>query len=172
MKKVDDGAGGLVEQNVKFPVWFEPVANGGTPMSQALQEAKTVIESWLCQHTNSYPPIVINISDGAATDGDPAPHAEALRNLATSDGNVLMFNCHISSQTASPILFASSNEGLPDAEACLLFSMSSVLPHSIQQAACAEGFSVGEGVRGFAFNADLLELIRFLEFGTRPSNLR
>src|ERR1041384_2561027 len=28
-KKVDDGAGGLVEQSVKFPVWFDPRASGG-----------------------------------------------------------------------------------------------------------------------------------------------
>src|SRR5437879_5903340 len=26
-KKVDDGAGGIVEQTIKFRVWFEPVAN-------------------------------------------------------------------------------------------------------------------------------------------------
>ncbi|HCF99292.1 MAG TPA: hypothetical protein DEV93_01965, partial [Chloroflexi bacterium] len=35
-KKVDDGAGGLVDQSVKFPVWFDPTAKGGTPMVQAL----------------------------------------------------------------------------------------------------------------------------------------
>ncbi len=26
-KKTPDGAGGLVEQQVRFPIWFEPVAN-------------------------------------------------------------------------------------------------------------------------------------------------
>src|SRR5882724_9107151 len=31
-RQVDDGAGGLVEQSFKFPVWFEPKANGRTPM--------------------------------------------------------------------------------------------------------------------------------------------
>src|SRR5262245_1795216 len=30
-KKVDDGAGGLVEQKVRFPIWFDSTANGGTP---------------------------------------------------------------------------------------------------------------------------------------------
>src|SRR5580700_10074326 len=35
-RKVDDGAGGLVQQNIKFPVWFETVAGGRTPMCQAL----------------------------------------------------------------------------------------------------------------------------------------
>ena len=31
-RKVDDGAGGIIEQTVKFPVWFEPRASGGTTM--------------------------------------------------------------------------------------------------------------------------------------------
>src|SRR5262249_36958804 len=35
-RKVDDGAGGVLEQSFKFPVWFEPVANGQTPMARAL----------------------------------------------------------------------------------------------------------------------------------------
>src|SRR5215467_12648059 len=36
LQKVPDGAGGLVEQSVKFPIWVEPYADGGTPMSDAL----------------------------------------------------------------------------------------------------------------------------------------
>jgi len=36
VKKIDDGAGGVIEQKVKFPVWFEPVAKGVTPMGAAL----------------------------------------------------------------------------------------------------------------------------------------
>jgi hypothetical protein len=35
-KKMDDGAGGIVETSIKFPVWFEPKASGGTPMREAL----------------------------------------------------------------------------------------------------------------------------------------
>jgi len=32
-KKVDDGADGIVEQSIKFPVWFEPHASGGRAMA-------------------------------------------------------------------------------------------------------------------------------------------
>ncbi len=38
-KKVPDGAGGLVEQLIRIPVWFDPVANGGTPMCHAAEDA-------------------------------------------------------------------------------------------------------------------------------------
>src|ERR1700693_2695632 len=37
-RKVDDGAGGLVEQKFKFPVWFEGGEGGRTPMCPAVTE--------------------------------------------------------------------------------------------------------------------------------------
>ena len=47
VKQVADGSGGFVPQQVKFPVWFEPVAYGGTPMCEAIDLAWHVLgESW------------------------------------------------------------------------------------------------------------------------------
>lgn len=171
-KKVDDGAGGLVDQVVKFPIWFDPVAHGGTPMCAALERAHRLMTAWVAQHPDSYPPIVINITDGEATDGDPRPNAELLRGLSTSDGNLLLFNCHLSGAAGTPVLFPETAAGLPDPYAEQLFEMSSPLPSRLREAAQSEGFAVGAQPRGFAFNADLVELIRFLDIGTRPSNLR
>lgn len=171
-KKVDDGAGGLVDQPIKFPIWFEPTASGGTPMCQALARAKTLVEGWLSQHSNSFPPIVINITDGESTDGDPISAASALRELRSQDGNVLLFNVHLSSQQATPITFPDSDVALPDQFAKLLFSMSSPLPSYMRNVAQQEGFPVSENTRGFAFNADVVAVIQFLDIGTRPSNLR
>lgn len=171
-KKVDDGAGGLVDQTIKFPIWFDPVANGGTPMSQALAQAKTIVQDWIAQHPSCFPPIVINITDGEATDGNPSDAANEIKGLASSDGNVLLFNVHLSSQRANPIEFPDSDGTLPDEFARLLFSMSSILPTHIQNAAKQEGYQVSEASRGFVFNADIVSVIRFLDIGTRPSNLR
>jgi hypothetical protein len=171
-KKVDDGAGGLVDQTVKFPIWFDPTAKGGTPMVKALSQAKDILQGWIADHAGAFPPIVINITDGESTDGDPTAAAEALRGLATDDGNVLLFNAHLSSQRAAPIEFPDSADGLPDQYAKLLFGMSSDLPSYIRTAAGAEGYAVSDGAKGFVFNADLVSVIRFLDIGTRPSNLR
>jgi hypothetical protein len=171
-RKVEDGAGGLVDQTTKFPVWFDPIADGGTPMGDALRHAYQLLHEWVSRHQASYPPIVINITDGEATDGDPTPPAQTLARLSTADGPVLVFNCHISAHVASPIMFPDSEAGLPDQYARLLFHMSSVLPGNLCAAARSEGFGLGEQARGFAFNAHLVDLIRFLDIGTRPSNLR
>jgi hypothetical protein len=171
-KKVSDGAGGLVDQQVRFPLWFEPTANGGTPMRQALGEAKTIVEGWLGQHPNSFPPIVINITDGESTDGDPTAAADEIRKLKTNDGEVLLFNVHLSAQKAAAIEYPSSESNLPDQFAQQLFRMSSVLPEYMLNIAKKEGMNVGEGSRGFVFNADMVAVIKFLDIGTRPSALR
>lgn len=172
-KKVSDGAGGLVEQSVKFPVWFDPQANGGTPMCQALGEARRLALSWVVdKYPTCFPPIVINITDGESTDGDPSAAAEAVRSVATSDGEVLLFNLHVSSNQSAPVTFPANDAGLPDQFARLLFSMSSPLPGHMAAAARQEGHQVGDGARGFGFNADAVATIKFLDVGTRPSNLR
>jgi hypothetical protein len=171
-KKVDDGAGGLVDQSIRFPIWFDPVANGGTPMCQALGRAKAILEGWLAQHPACFPPILINITDGEATDGDPSAAAEAIRKLSSNDGEVLLFNVHLSSHRATPIEFPDTEAGLPDQFAQLLFRMSSPLPAYMRSIAQQEGYKVSEGTRGFVFNADIVAVIRFLDIGTRPSDLR
>ena len=171
-KKVDDGAGGIIEQKVRFPIWFSPLSKGGTPMSEALKKARGIVQNWLNEHPDSFPPIVINITDGESTDGSPVKAAEELRDLKSSDGNVLLFNVHLSSKTGSTFEFPGSESELPDQYAKQLYSMSSVLPEHIRAAAQSEGFGVSENSRGFVFNADIVSVIRFLDIGTRPSNLR
>jgi hypothetical protein len=171
-RKVEDGAGGLVEESVKFPVWFDPVASGGTPMCQALQQAHVILSTWVQNHAKSFPPIAINITDGEATDGDPTAPAAALRTLATDDGNLLLFNLHLSSQAGAPILYPESDAQLPDVYARQLFAMSSLLPPHIREAAGSEGYVIGPQSRGFVFNADIVEVIKFLDIGTRAKALR
>jgi hypothetical protein len=171
-RKVSDGAGGLVDQTVKFPIWFEAEAKGGTPMSRALTRAHSVLSSFLEAHPDCFPPIVINISDGEATDGNPSAPAATLKQLASSDGNALLFNLHLSSHNAAPVEFPSHTEVLPDKHARLLYDMSSVLPEYMRTIAQQEGYAINENSRGFVFNADIVSVIQFLDIGTRPSNLR
>jgi hypothetical protein len=168
-RKVDDGAGGVFDQKFKFPVWFEAKPAGKTPMCAALATAKKYLEGFLGEHPDAYPPLVINITDGEASDGDPMPAAQELRNLASSDGNVLLFNAHISDKRTNPLEFPSEEAGLPDKFAQLLFRMSSPLPPKLLEAARADGFVAGPQSRGFVFNADLVSIVRFLDIGTRVS---
>lgn len=172
-KKIPDGAGGLIDQTVKFPIWFDPIANGGTPMCQAMGTAQSILSGWLAQHPDSFPPVVIHITDGESTDGDPSSAAIGIKSLASSDGNVLFFNLHLSSQNATPIVFPDTEVGLADQFAQSLFRISSPLTDLMKKAAQQEyGFAVSDGTRGFAFNSDLVSLITFLDIGTRPNNLR
>lgn len=170
VRKIEDADGNTVDQRVRIPIWVDAVANGDTPMCQTLRLAYDVLAPWVDSNPLSYPPVVINISDGDARDGNPEKPAHQVMSLTTHNGNVLLFNCHISSEAAEPVLFPSDEKVLPGRYAQRLFRMSAVLPPHLRQAARYEGFAIAETSRGFAFNADLLGLVRFLDIGTRPSS--
>ena len=172
VKKSDDGAGGLIEQTVKFPLWFEAKHAGGTPMSGAFKTAADMVQRWVAEHPKGFAPIVINITDGESTDGDPVADAKALCSLGSEDGATLLFNIHLSSAAGNAIELPASSEGLPDQFAKQLYEMSSVLTPFMVSRAKEMGLPAGDGARGFVFNAQPMQVIQFLDIGTRPANLR
>lgn len=164
----DDGTGGVFERKVKFPVWFQPQASGGTPMCQALTQAAEVLVGWCDSHPGNYPPTILHVTDGEATDGNPEQIADALKQLSTNDGQCLLFNLHVSTKNGESAAFPASESGLADDFARMLFRMSSSFPSHIAQLAADKGYGVRDGSRGFIFNGDPKDIVNFFDIGTRP----
>ena len=113
-RKVSDGAGGLIEIDDQFPIWIEPVALGGTPMTKAFEKAYELIKGWIENHPSSFPPIVINITDGEANSLVAAKSAALkVSQLGTDDGQTLLLNAHIAGGAESEIILPVSAEQLP-----------------------------------------------------------
>jgi hypothetical protein len=168
IKKIDDGAGGIVDQKTKFPIWFDPQSAGGTPMSAALTKTLEVIADWCNAHVHSYPPTILHVTDGQSTDGAPEAVADGLRQLSTDDGQCLLFNLHVTVGGGDEVLFPTSEAGLIDEYSRMLFRMSSPLPLHLAKFAGEKGYSITEGSRGFIFNGDPKCIVDFFEIGTRP----
>lgn len=169
-KKEYDGAGGLITVDHMMPVWVDAATNGRTPMVAAFSTAEPVIEAWCAEHPASFPPIIMNITDGYSTDGDPCDVAHRIADLGTDDGNALVFNLHLSG-AGVPVSFPADDSMLPDANAQMLFRASSELPPMMLEAAAA-AYSVHPGSRGFLFNAPAATVIDFLDIGTRSVTTR
>ncbi|MFA4901798.1 MAG: vWA domain-containing protein [Desulfobaccales bacterium] len=164
VKEEVNETGEVIKKKVKFPIWIELHPDGGRPLSAALRHAYVILADWVRRHPDSYPPLVINITDGEATDGDPLIDAQRLMDLKTIDGHVLLFHCMISARPGQ-VFFPAHEDELPN-DRCsrLLFKVASELPPIIL-AEMKREFSVQEGARGFV--ADLVDVIRFLAIGTR-----
>lgn len=170
-KRVSDGTGGLVVTEVKFPIWFEPHASGATPMCTALRMAGDLLADWCREHPNSYPPTVLHVTDGEASDGSEADVEAAARHVtrqATRDGAALLLNLHVSGGGGQPVRFPSSERSMPDANARLLFRTSSALPPDLQRRAAEAGVAVQPDSRGYIYNAHLDDIVTFFDIGTRP----
>jgi hypothetical protein len=167
-KKMDDGAGGIVELKTKFPIWFDPKHAGGTPMRAALNKTMETVADWCERHATSYPPTILHVTDGQSTDGAPDEVAEGLRKVATKDGEVLLFNLHVTGAGGGEIVFPTADAELRDDYSRTLFRMSSPLPAHLAKFAGDKGYTVADGSRGFIFNGDPQCIVDFFEIGTRP----
>lgn len=172
VNKVLDQDGNMVEEKVKLPIWVEPFALGGTPMCAALQLAESVLSGWVREHPECFPPILIHVTDGESTDGNPILHAQRIKKIETEDGATLIFNIHISSTISDPIMYPRDPNALPDDFARALYAMSSHLPPSMHPYAKSLGYTINEKSRGYGFNADISSFSDFLDIGTRPANMK
>jgi hypothetical protein len=84
-RRVPDGADGVYEEEFELPVWFDPVAEGQTPMHAAFTTVVGPLRQWVSQHSASFPPVIINLTDGVYTDQNPAPVARELTQMGTAD---------------------------------------------------------------------------------------
>jgi hypothetical protein len=162
-----DAAGRIVEHKSKFPIWYEPVASGKTPMREAMAVAGLGVKGFVDKFPASFPPIVLNLTDGLPSDGNPQESARLIRNMKTSDGAALLFNLLISGELALADYFPASEDNFVDKCSKLLFRMSSELPPKMWEAAKEEGHDVKPRARGVVINADPTAIVRFLDIGTR-----
>ncbi len=154
----------------RAPLWVEPMQGYRTPMCEAIAVAGQHVFEWAQGHQESFPPIVINITDGFVTDepfdgASLKDWAQRLTTIATMDGTTLLFNIFLSPDPGS-VMLPATDAGLPSPGPAL-FQISSQMPAPIVRNAQASGITPDPGARGFAFNADSNMLVRFLEIGTR-----
>jgi uncharacterized protein YegL len=172
-KKISDGAGGLIEITEEMPISIEPLANGFTPMGDALAFAKQLIEGWMQKKPDNPAPIVINISDGlpynGGQNGDEKQKAlntaKEIMAIHTADGNPVILNAHIGN--GSPKAGFEENESeLHDEQAKFLFNISSIIPDAYKASARKHDLNVRDKSRGFVSNAEPETMIKFINFGS------
>jgi hypothetical protein len=176
-KEYDGETGQMIEIPTPFQVWVDPVGDGGTPMSTALNRARDLAAAWAGSFQHCYPPIILNITDGMATDGDPRPAAASLCSVTTSDGAALLFNCHITDTPQPEVRYPADPAELAQVAsqnqfALPLFEASSLIPDTMRTNALNNlSMQLQPYARGFMFNGDMDAVIQMLTFVTVASNM-
>lgn len=173
-KKTPDGTGGLVEVEVKQPVWVEPIdKDGATNMLGAFQLAKDLVEKWMVDNSDGPAPVIINISDGVPYyEGkdhrdcmkETVALANEIKKLSNNDGNVLIFNAQIDSVPTT--VFPSERNEISQEAGQFLYDITSEVPESYKAAAAKNELPTKEGSRGCIFGADGVQLIQLIDFGS------
>lgn len=173
-RKTPDGAGGIVEIEVKQPVWVEPIdRDGATNMLGAFQLAKDLVEKWMSDHADGPAPIIINISDGVPYYEGKDPRdcmretvalANDIMSLSNNDGSVLIFNAQI--DNVPTIVFPAKRDEITQEAGQFLYDITSEVPQSFKAAAVKNELPTKDGSMGCIFGADGVKLIQLIDFGS------
>lgn len=159
--------------------WIEAEATQGwTRVHHAFEKAKGLLDEWMEKHHDKdcYPPTIINITDGefnGATKEYVLQQANELKSMFTNDGNVILFNIHISANKAVCVTCpASKDEVSFSSLATTMYEMSSLLPmrYSDRIADLRGDGTPNNRYRAMSINADMSTLIQLMDIGT-PTNI-
>ncbi len=178
-ERLPNGEWAMIEHSITE--WFEPKAEGDTPMYEAMLRVRDLVAEWCAKPENrdSFPPVVIHITDGEASDCDHRDLIDIcsqIKQQGTSDGNALLLNIHISANDKLPaICFPMPDEIAPAGHyATTLAECSSIMPEPFNEAIYELR---GRGVRppfiGMGYNASVIELLSIINIGSRSvSNMQ
>jgi len=169
---------GTMIKEIEKVQWLEARCDGNwTHVHKALDKAKALLNQWMKEHHDKdcYPPTIINITDGQfnhATREQIVQQANELKAMFTNDGNVLLWNIHITPNNMEQVLLPIGKEELKgDKYSELLYDMSSLLPTRYNQAISdIRGDSVDSRHVAMATNTDMSTLIQLMDIGT-PTNI-
>ncbi len=174
-KKIPNGAGGIVEVEIKQPIWVEPIKeDGATNMLGAFQLAKELVTKWMDDNADGPAPVIINISDGVPYYDGKDPRkcmeetvllAKEIMNMSNNDGNVLIFNAQIDDSNGR-VVFPADRNKVRQEEAQFLFDITSEVPESYKAAASKNELPLENGSHGCIFGADGVQLIQLIDFGS------
>ena len=159
--------------------WIEAEATEGwTRVHHAFEKAKGLLDEWMEKHHDKdcYPPTIINITDGefnGATKEYVLQQANELKSMFTNDGNVILFNIHISANKAVCVTCpASKDEVSFSSLATTMYEMSSLLPmrYSDRIADLRVDGTPNNRYTAMSINADMSTFIQLMDIGT-PTNI-
>ncbi len=157
------------------PMWIEPKAEGSTPIYDVMSYIHDCLKEWCSNPHNadSFPPVIFNITDGESSDCSDVELREIsqkIKNLSTTDGNVILTNIHINVQnpTRRTIFPTIEEVGCESRYARLLAECSSVIPEQFNDVIRAErGDFARPPFRAMGFNASMAEVLEIFNIGSR-----
>lgn len=163
----------VLDDSQDKPIWITPNASGGTPMKAAFENVKLLCDDWIKwgrHKQDCHPPIIINVTDGEATDDDSnftgiRKAVKCIQDLYTDYGHCIVLNVHISGRTSDKVIFP-ENQMSTDIIEKLLFEISTPLTPMMIHRARNLGYNLSDNAKGYVFNGDGNDLINFLNVGS------
>lgn len=158
-RRVPQPDGTVSEQEVPFPVWYEPVLGPKAPQIAAFKFCRELIDRRAASAGGQA--IVIHVFAGSSGDGSPQ---KAVEEVLKAAGGPIVAQCHLaSSASLVTTAFPSKQAYLASSLARDLFIRASELPEHLRDCLRAAKVKFHAGARAVVHNAKMADLFRSLQ---------
>lgn len=159
LKRIPGSGGVDQEEAVEFPIWYQPELGETSPQVAAFEFCHHLISGW----NGDDVPLVINVSAGSSSDGNPQKAVEAVQEMTFGDREAIVLQAHLgSSDTVPATLYPANRAYLKNGPAKDLFGRASTLPETLIESLKDSRVSVNPRARGMIYNAKMIDLGRML----------
>jgi hypothetical protein len=130
--RTPDATGHVIQSPIKRQIWLsassKSVAEYIFPVEMLLQS----LRQWTSLHHDSYPPIVIHLTDVERISYSLVRALKALKEVHTNDGNAILFNCALTGEAGGTLMFPEADAPLSDGRVIgALWDESGLLPQGM-----------------------------------------
>ena len=161
-RKVPTPDGGVAEEVVDFPVWYQPRQCVLSPQAAAFRFVAQILDRRKAAGEVGQP-IIVHICGGNSSDGSPQIIVDELSQVDFGGEKPLFVQCHVASVVGQlTSAFPLQQALLPTGLARDLFSRASLMPEGLRAANGLGTFEIPPGARAVVHNGKMLDVVRCL----------
>jgi hypothetical protein len=164
-KMIPQSGGGLTEETVEIPIWYECVPNGKSPQVAAFKKCDDLLKEE-CAEAKADSILLLHVFSGSSSDGTPQNVIMEMtrKNQDSSEAIVRVGQCLVASKSDHiTTAYPSKAVFMQSPEARNLFGRSSEIPSRLTACIEAAGGKVRSGAKLLIHNGKAVDVLRFLQ---------
>ena len=163
-KMIPQSGGGLTEETVEIPIWYECVPNGKSPQVAAFKKCDDLLKEE-CTEAKADSILLLHVFSGSSSDGTPQNVIMEMtrKNQDSSEAIIRVGQCLVASKSDHiTTAYPSKAVFMQSPEARNLFGRSSEIPSRLTACIEAAGGKVRSGAKLLIHNGKAVDVLRFL----------
>ncbi|MDO4550566.1 MAG: hypothetical protein Q4C96_04875 [Planctomycetia bacterium] len=163
-RQVQDAVMGVRQEQMEFPVWYDPIYFGGAvPRTPVFNYVADILQEWSYGKSLVLPPLIISFLGDLTLEDPLGQSVFPLGRVSTEVGFPLLLQIHLGTNMYVPaIKYPTQEQFLPEGAIREMFHACSVLDEFMIRVLQESGENIISGAKGLVYNGRMVDMVRLM----------